>query len=54
MYVLTCDIRIGGKRFSAVNGVSVKRSVYALGATATIKVPVTAVLRQAASPHHLA
>lgn len=50
MYVLTCDIRIGGKRFSAVNGVSVKRSVYALGATATIKVPVTAVLRQADLP----
>ncbi len=50
MYVLTCDIRIGGKRFSAVHGVTVKRSVYALGATATIKVPVTAVLRQADLP----
>ena len=34
----------------AVHGVTVKRSVYALGATATIKVPVTAVLRQADLP----
>ena len=50
MRVLTCDIRIGDKRFSAVHSVTVKRSVYALGATASIKVPVTAVLRQADLP----
>lgn len=50
MLVLTCDIKIGDKRFTAVNAVTVKRSIYALGATATIKVPVTAILRQAGLP----
>lgn len=50
MYVLGCEIRIGDKRFRAVNAVTVRRSVYTPGATATIKVPVTAVLRQAGLP----
>lgn len=50
MLALTCDIRIGDKHFSAVNAVNVKRSVYSLGATATINLPVTAVLRQAGMP----
>lgn len=45
MFVLTCDIKIGDKRFTAVNEVTVKRSIYSLGATATVKLPVTAVLR---------
>ena len=46
MFVLCCDIKIGDKRFSAVNDVSVRRSVYQLGATAIIKLPVTSILRQ--------
>lgn len=50
MFVLTCNIRVGDKRFTAVNEVTVKRSVYALGATARIKLPVTALLRQADRP----
>lgn len=50
MYTLTCNIRVGNKRFSSANSVTVKRSVYSLGATATIKLPVTAVLRQAGMP----
>lgn len=50
MLVLTCDIRIGDKRFTAVNAVTVKRSIYSLGATATIGLPVTSVLRRAGEP----
>lgn len=50
MLVLTCDIKIGDKRFTAVNTVTVKRSIYSLGATATFKVPVTAILRQTGEP----
>lgn len=50
MLVLTCDIRVGNKRFTAVNAVTVKRSIYSLGATATIKLPVTSILKQAGEP----
>ena len=50
MFVLGCDIKVGNKRFTAVNDVNIERSVYKLGATATVKVPVTAVLRQADLP----
>lgn len=50
MFVLTCEIKIGNKRTSAVHHVAVKRSVYSLGATATIKLPVTAVLKQSGEP----
>lgn len=50
MFVLGCDIKVGNKRFTAVNEVTIERSVYKLGATATVKVPVTAVLRQADLP----
>lgn len=50
MLVLTCNIKIGDKRFTAVNAVTVKRSIYTLGATATIKLPVTSILRQAGLP----
>lgn len=50
MFVLGCDIKVGNKRFTAVNDVTIERSVYKLGATATVKVPVTAVLRQADLP----
>jgi hypothetical protein len=47
MYVLTCHITIGTATFKAVNDVAVKRSTRTANATATIKVPVTAVLKQA-------
>lgn len=50
MYVLTCDIRIGTARLEAVTEVTVNRSVYSLGATATVKLPVTSVLRQVGLP----
>lgn len=50
MYVLSCDIRIGDGRFQSVNDVRIKRSIYNLSATAVIKVPVTAVLKQSGQP----
>lgn len=45
MFRLCSKINIGGKLFDGVNDVSIKRSIYDLAATATIKVPVTAVLK---------
>lgn len=50
MFTLTCDIKIGNKHATAVNHVSVKRSVYTLGDTAIINLPVTAILKQAGQP----
>lgn len=50
MFTLCSEIEIGGKKFGGVNDVQIKRSVYELGATATIKVPVTAVLKQQGLP----
>lgn len=47
MYELCSNIKIGGKQFGGVNNVQIKRSIYTLAATATVKVPVTAVLKQA-------
>lgn len=44
MYRLTSEVKIGGNLFSGINEVTIKRSVYSLGATAKIKVPKTAVL----------
>ncbi len=46
MYVLCSNITIGGKRFAGVHEVKIKRSIHLIGATASVKVPVTAVLRQ--------
>lgn len=51
MFSLCSDIRIEPQNatpfsFRAVNEVTVKRSIYEVAATATVKVPVTAVLRQ--------
>lgn len=46
MFTFTCEITIGNKRFKTVNEVRIVRSVHELMATATIKVPVTALLRQ--------
>lgn len=46
MYILGSDITIGGKTFGGVNEVKINRSVHLIGATAMIKVPVTAVLKQ--------
>ncbi len=50
MKVLTSRITVGGMSFKGVHEVNVKRSIFTLGATATIKVPVTAVLRQSGRP----
>lgn len=50
MFVMCCDIKIGGVSFKAVNDVLIKRSVYNLAATALIKIPVTAVLKYAGQP----
>ena len=46
MFVLGCHIAIGSATFKAVNNVVIKRSTHAANATAVIKVPVTAVLKQ--------
>lgn len=46
MYRLCSEIIIGGIRFGGVNDIQVKRSIHTPGATAVIRVPVTAVLKQ--------
>lgn len=46
MYVLSSHIAIGSASFTSVNNVVIKRSTRTANATATIKVPVTAVLKQ--------
>lgn len=46
MYTLCSEIQVAGMRFSSVNEVKINRSIHTPGATAVIKVPVTAVLRQ--------
>lgn len=50
MKVLTCDIKIGNLRTTAVNNVVIRRSIYSLGDTAVVKLPVTAILRQDGQP----
>lgn len=50
MWRLSSEITIGGKRFRAVNGVQIKRSINELMGTATIRIPVTALLKQKGSP----
>ena len=50
MFALCCEIKIGSISFKSVHDVKVKRSLYDLMATATIKVPVTAVLKHAGEP----
>lgn len=50
MFVLTCEVTIGDKVATAVSEVKIKRSVYTLGDTATIKLPVTAILKQQGKP----
>lgn len=45
MYRLCSNIEVGGKKFDGVNDVKIERSIYDLAAKATIKVPVTAVLK---------
>lgn len=50
MYTLCSKITIGHKNFAGINEVRVSRSVHAIGATATIKVPASAVLRQEGLP----
>ncbi len=50
MFILCSKITIGGKSFTGVNEVKIKRSIHELGATATIRVPVTAVLRAQGEP----
>ena len=51
MLTLTSEITIGGKKFGGVHDVRIKRSIYELAATATVKVPVTAVLKQTGKPN---
>lgn len=50
MYVLSSEIKIGDKRFKSVTEVQIKRSVDELMATAVIKMPTTAVLKQTGIP----
>lgn len=53
LFRLCSKIDIGGKQFECVNNVSIKRSIYDLAATATIKVPVTAVLKSEDETKHI-
>ncbi|MEG1545550.1 MAG: hypothetical protein RR382_13695 [Tannerellaceae bacterium] len=47
-------MKIGSTFFQSVHDVKIKRSIYSLGATAIIKVPVTAVLKHAGeAPTHI-
>ncbi len=50
MKVLTSRITVRGMTFRGVHEVTIKRSIFDLAATATIKVPVTAVLRRRDQP----
>lgn len=50
MFILCSKITIGDKSFTGVSDVKIKRSIHELGATATIKVPVTAVLHSESEP----
>jgi hypothetical protein len=50
MFVLCSKINIGGKDFKGVHEVRIERSIYKPGATATVKVPVTAVRQQSGLP----
>lgn len=50
MKTLTSRITIGGMVFGGVHDVHIERSIFELAATATIKVPVTAVLRRSGTP----
>lgn len=50
MYTLCCDIKIGTASFHSVNEVTIKRSIHDLGASAVIKVPITALVRQSGQP----
>lgn len=50
MFIPCSKITIGNKSFGGVHEIKVKRSIHTIGATASIKVPVTAVLRQTGTP----
>ena len=50
MFALCCEIKIGSVSFKSVHDVKIKRSLYDLMATATIKVPVTAALKHSGEP----
>ena len=50
MFVLCSKITIGGMTFNSVHGVTIKRSIFEIGATAIIRVPVTAVIKQMGVP----
>jgi len=49
-YVLCSRISIGGMSFGGVHDVQIERSIYKLGATAVVKVPVTAILQYSGMP----
>lgn len=50
MFKLGCDIKIGSVAFRSVHELTIKRSLHSLAATATIMVPVTAVLKYRGEP----
>lgn len=50
MQVLCSKIRIGEAELDGVHEVTIKRSIHELGATASVKIPVTALLRQQGQP----
>lgn len=50
MYKLCSNITIGSVRFEGITDVKIERSIHKLGAKATIKMPITAVLRTSGEP----
>ena len=49
-FILNSKLKIGETLFKGVNNVQIKRSIHSIGATATIRVPVTAVLKAKGKP----
>lgn len=48
-YTLNCKIKIGNVSFESVNEVRIKRSIFSIGDTAVIKLPLSAHLRNSAT-----
>ncbi len=48
-FTLQCNIAIGGTRFRSVNELTIKRTIFSVGDTATIKIPLSAYIRNSTS-----
>ena len=50
MFALCCKIKIGDSSFTSVREIHISRSIYKIAATAVLKLPVTAMLKQEGEP----